>query len=159
LPTPTADEIDFYKMLGISYEASQADIKRAYRQAMKRSHPDKVAPERRPEAEAQARILNDAYRTLSNPAAKQKYDNLLKAEKLQDQIMSRYSGGLGAPGADQDIYARIKEAQRLKRTKQQRESDRQATSSLLLIFVGFALIILLVLIVGSIAGSLVHRLS
>jgi len=159
LPSPTADEIDFYKMLGISYGASQADIKRAYRQAMKRSHPDKVAPEQRTEAEAQARILNDAYRTLSNPAAKQKYDDLLKAEKLQDQIMSRYSGGLGAPGADQDIYARIKEAQRLERTRQQRESDRQATSSLLLVFVGFALIILLLLIVGSIAGSLAHRLS
>lgn len=159
MPPPTVDEIDFYKLLGVSYQATPADIKRAYRQAMKRNHPDIAAPDRKADAEARARVLNEAYRILSNPAAKQKYDDLLKAEKLQEQIMGRYSGGLGPPGQDQDIYARIREAQRQEQRKLQQESDRQATTSLLVVFVGFALIVLVLLILGSIAGSVFHRIS
>lgn len=154
----SAGQLDYYRLLGVSYQATPAEIKRAYRAAMKRSHPDRLAPELRTEAETRARELNEAFRVLSKPETRQRYDQQLKATMVQDQIMGRYSGGLGPPGQDQDIYARIREAQRLEQRKLQQATDRQATTSLLVVFVGFALIVLALLILGSIAASLLHRL-
>jgi DnaJ-class molecular chaperone len=158
MPSSTA-QLDYYKILGVSYQANPAEIKRAYRAAMKRSHPDRLAPELRTEAEARARELNEAFRVLSKPEAKQRYDQQLKATMVQDQIMSHYSGGLGAPGADQDIYARIREAKRAEEREQRRVSDRQAASSLFVVFVGFALIVLVLVVLGFVAGSILHRLG
>lgn len=157
MPNATAGQIDYYKMLGVSYQATPAEIRRAYRAAMKRSHPDKLAPELRAEAETRARELNEAYKVLSKPASKQRYDQQLKATMVQEQIMSRYSGGIGTPGQDQDIYARIREAQRLEQRKLQKQSDREATTGLFVVFVGFALIVLVMLIVGSVIGSVLGR--
>jgi DnaJ-class molecular chaperone len=146
--------LDYYKLLGVSYQATPAEIKRAYRASMKRSHPDTSSPEYREQAEERARELNEAFRILSSPVSKQRYDNQLKAAVVQDQIMSRYAGGLGSPGQDGDIYARIRDAQRAEQRKQQKVSDRAATSSLILVFAGFALIVLALLVLGSILGSL-----
>jgi DnaJ-class molecular chaperone len=158
MPSSTA-QLEYYKILGVSYQANPAEIKRAYRAAMKRSHPDRLAPELRTEAEARARELNEAFRVLSKPEAKQRYDQQLKATMVQDQIMSHYSGGLGAPGADQDIYARIREAKRAEEREQRKVSDRQAASSLFVVFVGFALIVLVLVVLGFVAGSILHRLG
>lgn len=152
-----SEQLDYYKVLGVSYKATPADIKRAYRAAMKRSHPDKLAPELRAEAETRARELNEAYRVLSRPDAKQRYDQQLKSSMVQSQIMSQYSGGLGTPGQDQDIYARIRDAKRIEQRKQQKQTDREATTSLLVVFVGFALIVLAILIVGSVIGAVLER--
>lgn len=151
------EQLDFYKILGVSYQATPVEIKRAYRTAMKRSHPDRFAPEMRAGAETRARELNEAYKVLSKPDSRQRYDQQLKATLLQDQIMSRYAGGLGAPGQDQDIHARIREAQRQDQRRHQKKSDRDATTSLLVVFVGFALVVLVLLIVGSIVAALVGR--
>lgn len=155
----TAPQLDYYKVLGVSYQATPADIKRAYRAAMKRTHPDRLATEQRAEAEVRAREINEAFRVLSKPETKQRYDQQLKATMVQDQIMSRYAGGFGAPGADQDIYARIREAQRAEQRQRQKVTDRHATRSVLVVFVGFALFVLALLILGSIAGSIIHRLG
>ena len=152
----TTGQLDHYKLLGVSYQATPAEIKRAYRAAMKRSHPDKLAPELRSEAETRARELNEAYKVLSKTETKQRYDQQLKASMVQAQIMSQYSGGLGSPGQDQDIYARIREAKRIEQRKQQRQSDREATTSLLVVFVGFALLMLTLLILGAILVSVLN---
>lgn len=154
---PTSAQLDYYKILGVSYQATPAEIKRAYRAAMKRSHPDKFAPEQRGEAEGRARELNEAFLVLSKPETRQRYDAQLKTSMVQDQIMSRYSGGLGSPGQDQDIYARINQAQRDEQRKLQRKSDRDATTSLLVVFVGFALIVLALLLLGSVVAGVLHR--
>ena len=153
----TSGQLDYYKLLGVSYQATPAEIKRAYRAAMKRSHPDKLAPEQRSDAEMLARDLNEAYKVLSKPDSKQRYDQLVKSTVVQDQIMSRYAGGLGSPGQEQDIYARIREAQRAEQRKQQKQSDREATTSLLVVFMGFALIVLALLILSSVIGSILQR--
>src|SRR5215207_1898538 len=150
----TTGQLDYYKVLGVSYQATPAEIKRAYRAAMKRSHPDKLAPELRSEAESYARELNEAFRVLSKPEAKQRYDQQLKSSMVQDQIMSHYAGGLGSPGQDRDIYARIRAAKRVEQRKLQKRTDREATTSLLVVFVGFALLVLALLIAGSVLGSI-----
>jgi DnaJ-class molecular chaperone len=153
----TTGQLDYYKLLGVSYQATPAEIKRAYRAAMKRSHPDRLAPDLRAEAESRARELNEAYKVLSKPETKQRYDQQLKSSMVQEQIMNRYAGGFGSPGQDQDIYARIREAQRAEQRKQQKQSDREATTSLLVVFVGFALIVLILLILGSVIWAVLGR--
>jgi hypothetical protein len=73
--------------------------------------------------------------------------------------MSRYAGGLGAPGADQDIYARIREAQRAEQRKMRKQSDWNATTSLLVIFVGFTLLVLVLLVLGFVLASILQRVG
>jgi DnaJ-class molecular chaperone len=159
MPNSTASQLDYYRILGVSYKATPAEIKRAYRAAMKRSHPDRLAPDQRAGAESHARALNEAFRVLSKPESKQRYDAQLKASMLQEQIMSRYSGGLGAPGADQNIYARIRAAQQAEQRKKRKQSDWDATTSLLVIFVGFTLIVLALLVLGSVLASILRSVG
>jgi DnaJ-class molecular chaperone len=60
---------DFYKILGVNKKASPEKIKRAYRQAAKRYHPD-VSPRN----EEKFREVQEAYDTLSDPEKKALYD-------------------------------------------------------------------------------------
>ena len=84
-----------------AFEATSAEITRAYREAMKRFHPDRVAPEYRPAAESICKDLNRAYSTLSNPVKRVAYDRTIRQEVVQDQIMRRYTGMGGPPPVQQ----------------------------------------------------------
>jgi hypothetical protein len=69
---------DYYKLLGIPRTASLADIKRAYRSAAKKYHPDK-----NPEDEGAEEffvVLTNGYDVLTNPRKKVRYDILLELE-------------------------------------------------------------------------------
>lgn len=63
-----------YATLGISRSASSAEIKRAYRKKALEHHPDKVAPSQREEAAERFKEIQEAYTTLSDPAARRRYD-------------------------------------------------------------------------------------
>ncbi|HEV8297728.1 MAG TPA: molecular chaperone DnaJ [Acidimicrobiales bacterium] len=63
---------DYYELLGVSRDASDADIKRAYRQLARRYHPD-ANPED-PAAEAKFKEIAVAYETLSDPQRRSQYD-------------------------------------------------------------------------------------
>jgi Ca-activated chloride channel family protein len=65
---------EFYNLLGVSYDATPAEIRFAYFDAVRRLHPD-VNPE--PNAREQFLSVQEAYETLSNPDRKEIYDNLL----------------------------------------------------------------------------------
>jgi len=60
---------NFYKVLGVGQEADPEKIKKAFRQAAKRYHPD-VSPR----DEEKFREVQEAYETLSNPERKALYD-------------------------------------------------------------------------------------
>ena len=62
---------DYYADLGVARDASPEDIKRAYRKAARRLHPD-VNPGA--EAEEQFKKVSQAYDVLSDPEKKQSYD-------------------------------------------------------------------------------------
>lgn len=65
---------DYYETLGVSRNASDADIKRAFRKLAREYHPD-VAKDKK-KAEEKFKEINEAYEVLSDPAKRKKYDQL-----------------------------------------------------------------------------------
>lgn len=62
---------DYYEILGVSKNASETEIKRAYRKLAIKYHPDK---NKSAEATEKFKEINEAYEILSNPQKKQTYD-------------------------------------------------------------------------------------
>ena len=70
--------IDYYKILGVKTNASQAEIKSAYRKLARKSHPDL---NQNSEAGRQFALLSKAYHTLIDPQERAYYDDQLNAQK------------------------------------------------------------------------------
>lgn len=64
---------DYYKVMGLSRDAGQDDIKRAYRKLARKYHPD-VSKE--VDAEAKFKELGEAYEVLKDPEKRAAYDRL-----------------------------------------------------------------------------------
>ena len=64
--------IDYYKILGIDKNATDKDIKKAYRKMARKHHPD-LNPEDKV-AEEKFKEVNEANEVLSNPENRKKYD-------------------------------------------------------------------------------------
>ena len=74
--------IDYYKLLNVSINASDEDIRKGYYKMIKRWHPD-VNNTDKNLAEIMARQINEAYGILSNPGKRAEY-NLKISEKAGD---------------------------------------------------------------------------
>ena len=64
--------IDYYKILGITKKATEADIKKAYRKLARKYHPDLNPNDK--VAEKKFKEINEANEVLSNPENRKKYD-------------------------------------------------------------------------------------
>mmetsp|Transcript_56530 Transcript_56530/g.120246 ORF Transcript_56530/g.120246 Transcript_56530/m.120246 type:complete len:210 (-) Transcript_56530:1300-1929(-) len=64
---------DYYVVLGVSRSASDDEIKKAYRKAALKWHPDKN-PDNKDEAEMQFKAVSEAYQILSDPKQRVAYD-------------------------------------------------------------------------------------
>src|SRR5919202_1735205 len=64
-------ERDYYELLGVSRDADEQEIKKAFRRLARRLHPD-VSEE--PDAEVRFREISEAYEVLSNAETRQLYD-------------------------------------------------------------------------------------
>lgn len=62
---------DYYEVLGVAKDASQADIKNAFRQKARKLHPD---VNKEPDAEEKFKELGQAYEVLSNEEKRAMYD-------------------------------------------------------------------------------------
>jgi molecular chaperone DnaJ len=62
----------YYEVLGVSQQATEADIKRAYRALARRYHPDSHPDD--PDAEARFKEVTIAYETLRDPERRRRYD-------------------------------------------------------------------------------------
>jgi curved DNA-binding protein len=101
--------IDYYKVLEIDKNASEADIKKAYRKLARKYHPDLNPNDK--EAERKFKELNEANEVLSNPENRKKYDQYgehwehgeeyEKAKQQQQQYQNvggQQGGGFGGFG-------------------------------------------------------------
>ena len=67
------DENDYYKILGVKKDATEGEIKKAYRKLALKWHPDKN-PDNREEAEEKFKKINEAYSVLSDKNKRRQYD-------------------------------------------------------------------------------------
>ena len=89
---------DFYKILGVSRDADEATLKKAYRKRAMKWHPDKN-PDNKEEANRQFKEISEAYQTLSDPKRKEIYDQYGEdGLKYGGEDMPRGGPGAGGPG-------------------------------------------------------------
>jgi molecular chaperone DnaJ len=69
---------DFYNVLGVSRNASQDEIKKAFRKLARECHPDVNRDD--PEAEARFKEINEAYECLSDADKRRNYDTFGSAK-------------------------------------------------------------------------------
>lgn len=106
---------DYYKILGVTRDADDREIKRAYRKLTKLYHPDKATANNMTPEDAQKKMsaVNEAYEVLSDPELKERFDrgdDPNNPEQNQggnpfqgspfggQQFMFRQGGGGGFPG-------------------------------------------------------------
>lgn len=80
---------DYYKILGVDKNATEKEIKSAFRKLARQYHPD-VNPDD-PQAEAHFKEINEAYEVLGDPEKRAKYDQL-------GADWQRWQGAGGQPG-------------------------------------------------------------
>lgn len=80
-----------YEILGIKKDASTDEIKAAYKQLVKKYHPD-VYPGDKTFAEKKTQEINAAYDVLSDPDKKREYDELISPQASTAYTPPDYSG-------------------------------------------------------------------
>lgn len=92
---------DYYEVLGVSKDASDADIKSAFRKLAKKYHPD-ICKE--PDAEEKFKEVQEAYAVLSDPAKRKQYDQFGHAAFDNNGGGSPFgAGGFDFSGFDVDL--------------------------------------------------------
>ncbi|MCW2278131.1 molecular chaperone DnaJ [Heliophilum fasciatum] len=87
---------DYYEVMGISKNADDNEIKKAYRQLVKKYHPD-IHPDKE-QAETMLKEINEAYEVLSDPQKRAQYDQFGHVGP---------GGGFGAGGQDMGGFGDI----------------------------------------------------
>ncbi|WP_166867150.1 MULTISPECIES: DnaJ C-terminal domain-containing protein [unclassified Salinibacterium] len=89
---------DFYKVLGVSKDVSEAELKKVYRKLARQYHPDSNPGDAA--AEARFKEISEAYTVLSDPEQRSEYDQI----RAMGSGARFTSGGAGGAGGFDDVF-------------------------------------------------------
>ncbi len=92
-----ASSKSYYEILGVDKNASEAEIKSAFRKLAKKYHPD---INKEPGAEAKFKEIGEAYSVLSDPEKKRQYDQFGHEAYTQGAAQGGFGGGFGGFSAE-----------------------------------------------------------
>src|ERR687884_2329872 len=76
-----ADQINYYEVLGVPREASQEEIRNAYRRLAKDRHPDRAGG-----SSEEFSLLQEAHAVLSDPNRRRQHDEALDLAHAADEL-------------------------------------------------------------------------
>src|SRR5690606_8347660 len=91
---------DFYKMLGVSKDVSDAELKKTYRKLARKYHPDSNQGDAK--AEAKFKEISEAYAVLSDPEQRKEYDEIRAMGSG-----ARFTAGGSGAGGFEDVFSRF----------------------------------------------------
>lgn len=94
-------EKDFYKTLGVSADATDAEIKKAYRKLARKYHPDQNPGDAK--AEAKFKEVGQAHQVLADKETREQYDQVRQMGR--GARFTAGSGGHGGGGGFEDIFS------------------------------------------------------
>jgi molecular chaperone DnaJ len=89
---------DFYSVLGVKKDVSEADLKKTYRKLARQYHPDSNAGDAK--AEARFKEISEAYSVLSDPDQRSEYDQV----RAMGSGARFTSGAPGQAGGFEDVF-------------------------------------------------------
>lgn len=91
---------DFYKMLGVAKDVSDADLKKTYRKLARKYHPDSNQGDAA--AEAKFKEISEAYSVLADPEQRKEYDEIRAMGSG-----ARFTAGGSSAGGFEDVFSRF----------------------------------------------------
>jgi curved DNA-binding protein CbpA len=89
-------DIDYYGLLGVARDASEAEIRERFRALARDAHPDRAPATKKAEAESRFQDLTEAVNVLTSPDRRKAYDFDLAASKSvsadADSVAQNYLG-------------------------------------------------------------------
>lgn len=104
-----SEKRDYYKVLGVTKQSTEEEIKKAYRKLAFKYHPDKNPDDK--ESEVKFKEISEAYEVLSNPEKRKKYDNYgfeFNNRMSYDDVFSGFGYGPSMDDLFGDLFGNYK---------------------------------------------------